>query len=145
MVAFPTAADEYCATFWATVPGGGELSRDAMKVPFKTWHSAGSDDTIPFTIFSCESLNDAAAGVAEPEGVDCADQPAGRSSCFRFAWWTYLWAFWSDWGSGVLHAAKIITRAAEATASTRRYVMDGWRSEERRVGKECRSRWSPYH
>ena len=23
--------------------------------------------------------------------------------------------------------------------------MDGLRSEERRVGKECRSRWSPYH
>ena len=24
--------------------------------------------------------------------------------------------------------------------------MAGWsRSEERRVGKECRSRWSPYH
>ena len=22
---------------------------------------------------------------------------------------------------------------------------DGKRSEERRVGKECRSRWSPYH
>ena len=22
---------------------------------------------------------------------------------------------------------------------------DGHRSEERRVGKECRSRWSPYH
>ena len=22
---------------------------------------------------------------------------------------------------------------------------DGMRSEERRVGKECRSRWSPYH
>ena len=22
---------------------------------------------------------------------------------------------------------------------------DGIRSEERRVGKECRSRWSPYH
>src|SRR6202167_6476462 len=27
---------------------------------------------------------------------------------------------------------------AERAAST-------WRSEERRVGKECRSRWSPYH
>ena len=25
------------------------------------------------------------------------------------------------------------------------YVQDGVRSEERRVGKECRSRWSPYH
>ena len=24
-------------------------------------------------------------------------------------------------------------------------VKDGTRSEERRVGKECRSRWSPYH
>ena len=23
--------------------------------------------------------------------------------------------------------------------------MINWRSEERRVGKECRSRWSPYH
>ena len=22
---------------------------------------------------------------------------------------------------------------------------NNWRSEERRVGKECRSRWSPYH
>ena len=24
-------------------------------------------------------------------------------------------------------------------------ILWGWRSEERRVGKECRSRWSPYH
>ena len=26
-----------------------------------------------------------------------------------------------------------------------KYVMRNYRSEERRVGKECRSRWSPYH
>ena len=25
------------------------------------------------------------------------------------------------------------------------YIVDRDRSEERRVGKECRSRWSPYH
>ena len=25
------------------------------------------------------------------------------------------------------------------------FVLDRSRSEERRVGKECRSRWSPYH
>ena len=25
------------------------------------------------------------------------------------------------------------------------YLDAGMRSEERRVGKECRSRWSPYH
>ena len=24
-------------------------------------------------------------------------------------------------------------------------ITAAWRSEERRVGKECRSRWSPYH
>ena len=24
-------------------------------------------------------------------------------------------------------------------------LLQAWRSEERRVGKECRSRWSPYH
>src|SRR5690554_752713 len=25
------------------------------------------------------------------------------------------------------------------------YMLNSFRSEERRVGKECRSRWSPYH
>ena len=25
------------------------------------------------------------------------------------------------------------------------FLLDAYRSEERRVGKECRSRWSPYH
>src|SRR2546430_13813291 len=30
------------------------------------------------------------------------------------------------------------------SAEDRRPVIR-WRSEERRVGKECRSRWSPYH
>ena len=25
------------------------------------------------------------------------------------------------------------------------FVVNQFRSEERRVGKECRSRWSPYH
>ena len=28
---------------------------------------------------------------------------------------------------------------------TLRIYLDNLRSEERRVGKECRSRWSPYH
>src|SRR3989442_4504581 len=33
----------------------------------------------------------------------------------------------------------------EAEARTIRLEVRGARSEERRVGKECRSRWSPYH
>ena len=32
-----------------------------------------------------------------------------------------------------------------AWAVTRLIQNQLWRSEERRVGKECRSRWSPYH
>ena len=48
---------------------------------------------------------------------------------------------------------KSFTRAAEAMDSTQSAVSlkikrledTLGRSEERRVGKECRSRWSPYH
>ena len=36
------------------------------------------------------------------------------------------------------------SRTYAALASTPSAVLDV-RSEERRVGKECRSRWSPYH
>ena len=32
-----------------------------------------------------------------------------------------------------------------ATYQTEGATPEFWRSEERRVGKECRSRWSPYH
>ena len=36
-----------------------------------------------------------------------------------------------------------IISAAEVTDAVA--IHPGYRSEERRVGKECRSRWSPYH
>src|SRR2546428_13457542 len=36
-------------------------------------------------------------------------------------------------------------RSVWSTAEGRRLGMARERSEERRVGKECRSRWSPYH
>ena len=35
--------------------------------------------------------------------------------------------------------------AALRDTQTQFYALDTTRSEERRVGKECRSRWSPYH
>src|SRR2546430_2885047 len=38
-------------------------------------------------------------------------------------------------------AAKLLEAAAQDVVN----VPGGFRSEERRVGKECRSRWSPYH
>src|SRR2546430_10166856 len=53
------------------------------------------------------------------------------------------WAFPIDPG----HIAPV-RRLALETGATLRVVVDDLataRSEERRVGKECRSRWSPYH
>ena len=38
---------------------------------------------------------------------------------------------------------EIVDAVSEATGLTK--VETETRSEERRVGKECRSRWSPYH
>ena len=36
-------------------------------------------------------------------------------------------------------------RSRMSTAGGRKVLAARRRSEERRVGKECRSRWSPYH
>ena len=40
---------------------------------------------------------------------------------------------------------KVNGYIAYPKASSKKYPCIIWRSEERRVGKECRSRWSPYH
>ena len=54
----------------------------------------------------------------------------------------------------VLHLADALVKAAEASPSVVDFdarealeaaIRTYRRSEERRVGKECRSRWSPYH
>src|ERR1035438_6909060 len=44
---------------------------------------------------------------------------------------------------GLGRAPSTVTREVAANGGPRHY--GAWRSEERRVGKECRSRWSPYH
>ncbi len=60
----------------------------------------------------------------------------------------------SDWSSDVcssdlinivqvMHTAMLIAQSVESKMR-KQTDLDG-RSEERRVGKECRSRWSPYH
>ena len=43
-----------------------------------------------------------------------------------------------------LSNSKLIT-ATDVEKALCYQLTTGWRSEERRVGKECRSRWSPYH
>src|SRR3712207_8105823 len=77
--------------------------------------------------------------------------------------------YWRDWSSDVCSSdllrsyrrihLEMVKRQAEQRGFVvlpKRWIVErtfGWlgrfrrlsRSEERRVGKECRSRWSPYH
>jgi len=49
----------------------------------------------------------------------------------------------TDWKEA-FHHYLAVTRA-KSDERVVHYIGAGWRSEERRVGKECRSRWSPCH
>src|SRR5689334_21020289 len=40
---------------------------------------------------------------------------------------------------------QVVAQEADTNGDRRVDVWVNFRSEERRVGKECRSRWSPYH
>src|ERR1035441_10751351 len=60
----------------------------------------------------------------------------------------------SRWGNGWDHAKEAVQETIQGSLSaagdwtlTNNFPPnpDNCRSEERRVGKECRSRWSPYH
>src|SRR3712207_9554672 len=44
-----------------------------------------------------------------------------------------------------LHQLKVFVNFVTSDTSLINAPANGVRSEERRVGKECRSRWSPYH
>jgi len=49
-------------------------------------------------------------------------------------------------GVGALSATGDVTVTTQGLVTTTGNTSIGiYRSEERRVGKECRSRWSPYH
>src|SRR2546422_11779120 len=53
----------------------------------------------------------------------------------------------ADRGTAVLFGGclpDVVAPAGDRQRAGRIILVDG-RSEERRVGKECRSRWSPYH
>src|ERR1039457_929264 len=65
----------------------------------------------------------------------------------------HRWVVWDDLGPDKRRLVKLTTGQMfprhKAKGNRNRYAIDVAgplvRSEERRVGKECRSRWSPYH
>ena len=71
-----------------------------------------------------------------------------RSKCTMTA--TTIAEYFKDQGMDVLLMMDSLTRFAMAQREVGLSIGEppvarGYRSEERRVGKECRSRWSPYH
>ena len=54
-----------------------------------------------------------------------------------------LGSYSETWSAGLHVKIPFLERVAKKV-SLKEQVAD-FRSEERRVGKECRSRWSPYH
>src|SRR6202043_4178167 len=75
-------------------------------------------------------------------------------SCFFFSSRRRHTRCGRDWSSDVclpIFAAVIATTVVKwlegvgAPAASSPLLYTNLRSEERRVGKECRSRWSPYH
>ena len=53
-----------------------------------------------------------------------------------------MWASLAALGAALAHVPPFLLTGLGLLAGS---VVAQLRSEERRVGKECRSRWSPYH
>ena len=58
--------------------------------------------------------------------------------------WNAL-TIWSDIWNGEWETDNLNEAIGILKADPDAVIVNGYRSEERRVGKECRSRWSPYH
>ena len=70
----------------------------------------------------------------------------------------HQWRSWADYEGGTIDQISEAIDMIRHHPDSRRIIVSAWnvgdlrnmslpllRSEERRVGKECRSRWSPYH
>ena len=82
----------------------------------------------------------------------------GHTNVFFFKQKTAYEVYQCDWSSDVCSSDLVLQIAEGYTVDLEEDVHDTldnrtdptwpttwFRSEERRVGKECRSRWSPYH
>src|SRR5690349_21949509 len=67
----------------------------------------------------------------------------GVQTCALPIWKWHLLAITTADGDKNIYL--LVTNADSATSYTIDANLSALRSEERRVGKECRSRWSPYH
>src|SRR5258707_15565287 len=78
-----------------------------------------------------------------PERSD-GSVPEGFEAQWEQAWRNVIEVL-ATAGLGVEHLVKINTFLTDRDQVVANRAVRRKRSEERRVGKECRSRWSPYH
>src|SRR3712207_6950659 len=77
--------------------------------------------------------------------LDLFGEPSRWKDTLRSLLWTHTVLQVTKFsGSTVVDMPVPCTYDLEVVAAKYFYALEG-RSEERRVGKECRSRWSPYH
>jgi len=93
--------------------------------------------------FTDQGLSDAVAGSPATFGASPSMALADSASKWNFAWAAYAGlAYKVTPNVTVEFAYRYVNLGDGITGDIRTYQ---GRSEERRVGKECRSRWSPYH
>src|SRR3712207_8705425 len=77
--------------------------------------------------------------------VCSSDLLGGKLLGFWFTFGEYDGAFLMEAPDNASAAALAMAVGASGALKIETTVLLDMRSEERRVGKECRSRWSPYH
>src|SRR2546427_6279928 len=113
------------------MPGGSDVPPLPSSLPLVARaeaHDARTAIVAPEGTFTYRDLLDASARVAACLLDGRPDLAESRVAFLAPAGWHYVAAQWGIWRAGGI-AVPLATS----------------RSEERRVGKECRSRWSPYH
>src|SRR5260221_422276 len=122
----PTASDN-CAmqSFTSNYAPGATFPKGTTTVTYTAKDSSGNESTCSFTVTVIDNTPPVIAGCPANQTVNTG---AGATTCSATATWT----------------APTATDNCAMQSFTSNYN-PGARSEERRVGKECRSRWSPYH
>ena len=105
-----------------------ELSQDGPPISSGVVSEAAASDDVGLRMCAVDALASAAASRFQDETANApgSDTNAAADECLN------------DNDPPVSDSGAVV-----GTPNDRSYIAD--RSEERRVGKECRSRWSPYH
>src|SRR3712207_8423103 len=119
---------------------GGAWTNALFGIPAKTLILAGSDDALPYVRRAAEAANESLEVVAFERKTPLVllDKPVPLEEVKAG---DAVVAF----SRQAVHEQREVLVGLGHTVATIYGALSPERSEERRVGKECRSRWSPYH